>query len=190
VRLSDEADIVLLPMTAGTAQDSLEIVSRLAPVAETPILLAVQQGCEEAAAEALRGGARAFVLLPYRRENLLRQLRQLAQDSASTRSPAVLSAGPIVLHLRRREVTVGGLATPMPAREFDILRMLLEREGEVVTGQEFAARLGGRGNDGSNSLAVHIRRLRERLEPDPSRPCFIRTVRGVGYKLQIGALSR
>jgi two-component system response regulator RegX3 len=70
----------------------------------------------------------------------------------------------------------------MPAREFDILRLLLERAGEVVTAQEILARLWPAGEDGSNSLAVHVRRLRERLEPDPSRPVLLQTVRGVGYK--------
>lgn len=189
VRLAPETDVVVLPMTAGTAQESLMLVPRIAAVCSTPVLLAVQRGCEDAAAEAIHDGAASFVFLPYRRATVLRHLRQLAEHGPRLRSGPVLTAGRVQMDVRRREVTVDGLAAPMPAREFEILRMLLERPGEAVTTQEFLARLWTGGEDGSNSLAVHVRRLRERLEADPSRPALLRTVRGVGYKVESPLLA-
>ncbi len=183
VRLAAASDVVLLPMTAGSAMDSLLLVPQVLGSCTTPVLIAVERGCERAAAQAVDAGAAAYLFLPYLRTTVVRQLRRLAERSPRSKGGDVLSVGRVVMDVRRREVTVDGLVAPMPAREFEILRMLLERAGDVVPTQDILIRLWTDGEDSTRSLSVHIRRLRERLESDPSHPTLLRTVRGVGYTI-------
>ena len=112
-------------------------------------------------------------------------LRRAAAAGPSTGSPgAVLEAADLVLDRDRHEVTRSGESVPMPLKEFDLLALLMENLGLVVTRQTLIDRVWGYDYVGdTKTLDVHIKRLRSKIEPDPEVPRLIITIRGLGYKL-------
>jgi two-component system response regulator RegX3 len=92
--------------------------------------------------------------------------------------------GPVVIDLTRRSVTIHGHAVDVPRKEFELLRVLAQHAGEVVSRQDLLETVWGEDFFGEEkTLDVHISRLRQRLEEDPDSPRLIQTVRGVGYLL-------
>jgi DNA-binding response OmpR family regulator len=108
--------------------------------------------------------------------------RQVGQES-----PAVLRIGDISMDLERHEVTVRGRQIDLTPKEFQILQCFLESPGRVFSRQEMLDRVWGPGYAlEAHALDVHIHSLRQKIEANPSRPQFIMTVRGLGYKLRVG----
>jgi DNA-binding response OmpR family regulator len=95
-----------------------------------------------------------------------------------------LVRGPLALDPSSHEVRMHGVATaPLPLREFQLLHFLMLHAEKVITREQIRVELWGDGARRSNTITVHIRRLRERLGDDPHYPVIIQTVRGVGYRL-------
>lgn len=95
--------------------------------------------------------------------------------------PATLCARDVVVDLDARLVVVGGRVLIVPRKELDILAVLVGAAGRIVARQELIDQVWEHHQAPAKSLDVHIRRLRRRIEPDPHRPRYIRTVRGFGY---------
>jgi DNA-binding response OmpR family regulator len=81
-----------------------------------------------------------------------------------------------------REVKMAGEAVPLTEREFDLLVFLLAEPRRVFTREELLQHVWGYGSGDTGTVTVHVRRLREKIEPDPSHPRFVKTVWGVGYR--------
>jgi two-component system response regulator RegX3 len=97
--------------------------------------------------------------------------------------PTALEAGPVRMDVDRHVVTVNGGQVPMPLKEFDLLELLLRNAGRVLTRGQLIDRVWGADYVGdTKTLDVHVKRLRAKIEPDPSNPRYLVTVRGLGYK--------
>ena len=95
--------------------------------------------------------------------------------------------GAVTLDVARHTVQVGARAVDLPPKQFEVLRLLLSRPGEVIARQSMVDAIWGQDYFGDTRvLDVHMRWLRELLEPDPANPRYLRTVRGVGYKCAEG----
>jgi two-component system response regulator RegX3 len=95
----------------------------------------------------------------------------------------VLAAGPVRMDVERHTVTVAGEEIPLPLKEFDLLEYLLRNVGRVLTRGQLIDRVWGADYVGdTKTLDVHVKRLRAKIEPDPSAPQHLLTVRGLGYK--------
>lgn len=125
---------------------------------------------------------------PPREEN--REGRETPSAAAGERDTArgdghILEAGGVRLDTERHECSVRGVPVHLPLKEFQLLALLLERAGRVVTRDTLIDRVWGYDYVGdTKTLDVHIKRLRSRIEADPSRPALITTVRGVGYRFE------
>ena len=98
---------------------------------------------------------------------------------------ATVAAGPVRMDVERHVVNVAGEAVTMPLKEFELLEMLLRNAGRVLTRGQLIDRVWGSDYVGdTKTLDVHIKRLRSKVEPDPSQPRHIVTVRGLGYKFE------
>jgi two-component system response regulator RegX3 len=98
--------------------------------------------------------------------------------------PATLEVGPIRMDVERHVVSVGGAPVTLPLREFELLELLMRNAGRVLTRGQLIDRVWGANYVGdTKTLDVHIKRLRSKIEVDPSEPTHLVTVRGVGYKL-------
>jgi DNA-binding response OmpR family regulator len=146
--------------------------------ATIPIILGAGPDDAEATVRALAAGASACISRPYRSGEVA-QLLNLVHSADGERA---VVCGPISLDPASVEVRVGGEPVYLPMREFKLLHLLMSRAERLVTREEISARLWGAGRQRSNTITVHVRRLRERLGDDPHHPRVIQTVRGLGYR--------
>ncbi len=103
---------------------------------------------------------------------------------------AVLETGPVRMDVDRHVVTVDGDPIRFPLKEFELLEMLLRNAGRVLTRGQLIDRVWGADYVGdTKTLDVHVKRLRAKIEPDPSEPKHLLTVRGLGYKFEAGTSS-
>jgi DNA-binding response OmpR family regulator len=148
-----------------------------------PVVVGIGDGDGANAGAALAAGAVACVARPYRVPELIPIMRAIRPDSIGTLE-APLVCGRLVLDPATLEVRLDNRVIPLPLREYRLLRFLMEHVDRVVTREQIYETIwGGMSTDASNTLAVHIKRLRERLEDDRKNPQIIFTVRGVGYRL-------
>jgi two-component system, OmpR family, KDP operon response regulator KdpE len=169
---------LLLPDGRGT-----DVCRDLRGWSTVPILVlsAVEEEAEKVAA--LDAGADDYVTKPFSVEELLARLRAALRRSSPSPEP-VLEMGGLAIDLERRLVTVDGAAVSLTPTEYELLRLLAENEGKLLTHPMILKRVWGPAYSGeSNYLHVYVSHLRRKIEPDPARPTYILTEPGVGYRL-------
>jgi two-component system response regulator RegX3 len=180
------ADIVLLdlmlPEMSGT-----EVCRQLRQRSRVPIIMVTARDSEIDKVVGLELGADDYVTKPYSPRELVARIRAvLRRQGTETVDPAAtLAAGPVRMDVERHVVTVDGSAVQLPLKEFELLELLLRNAGRVLTRGQLIDRVWGADYVGdTKTLDVHVKRLRSKLEPEPSAPRHIITVRGLGYKFE------
>ncbi|MGY0067970.1 winged helix-turn-helix transcriptional regulator [Streptomyces sp. QTS137] len=170
------------PLPLVDAARVTELIARLHPV---PVLVgAGPDGAAEATA-AVTAGAIAFVARPYRIEEIAPLLRSGRDDGDG--SAASLSVGDIELDPAGFHVYVRGRSLQLPVREFLLLRYFMERPNKVISRRELTRALWGTEAPDSNTLTVHVRRVRHKLRVEGESCCTIDAIRGMGYRLECGS---
>ena len=173
---------VMLPGLSG-----LEVLRRRRTDGDaTPVVMLSARGEEEDRVVGLEFGADDYLVKPFsprelvlRIHGLLRRDQRLRSDSLLPRS---VSRGDLVIDVPGRVVTQAGRSLELTKREFDLISYLVCYPGQVFTKPELLRRVWGWDFGDTSTVTVHIRRLREKIERDPSDPRLILTVRGVGYR--------
>jgi len=181
------ADIVLLdlmlPEMPGT-----EVCRQLRQRSNVPIIMVTARDSEIDKVVGLEIGADDYVTKPYSPRELVARIRAvLRRQSAEAveHAGATLSAGPVRMDVERHVVTVDGSAVQLPLKEFELLELLLRNAGRVLTRGQLIDRVWGADYVGdTKTLDVHVKRLRSKIEPEPSTPRYLVTVRGLGYKFE------
>ncbi len=181
------ADIVLLdlmlPEMSGT-----EVCRQLRSRSHVPIIMVTARDSEIDKVVGLEIGADDYVTKPYSPRELVARIRAVLRRNAgevADLAPPTLAAGPVRMDVERHVVTVSGAAVPLPLKEFELLEMLLRNAGRVLTRGQLIDRVWGADYVGdTKTLDVHVKRLRSKIEPEPSTPRYIVTVRGLGYKFE------
>ena len=173
---------VMLPRLSG-----LDVCRRIRSYADTPVIMVSARRSEIDTVVGLEVGADDYVAKPYRVRELVARMRTVMRRSGAREvaagSGAELTIGDVTVDRDRHEVTVGGEQARMPLKEFELLALLMENAGFVVTRQTLIDRVWGFDYVGNTkTLDVHIKRLRSRIESDPAEPERIVTIRGLGYK--------
>lgn len=177
-------DLVILDILMP-GMDGLEVCKALRgdpATAGIPILILTAKAEEADRVLGLELGADDYVCKPFGVRELLARVKALLRRGVGSPAPEVLAAGRLVVDQGRRQVTVGDQEIPLTATEFNILRVLVERRGRVLTRQDLLER--ARGEDATASdrtIDVHVSSLRRKLGREGRR---IQTVRGVGYRLK------
>ena len=177
---------LMLPKISG-----VDVCRELRLRSKVPIIMVTAKGSEVDTVVGLEVGADDYVTKPYRLRELVARMRAVLRRTAERmpdRAPGtgdeVLASGDLFLDADRHEVSIRGEALDLPLKEFEVLQLLLERAGRVVTRDQLIDEVWGHDYVGdTKTLDVHIKRLRSRIERDPSAPERILTVRGVGYKI-------
>ncbi|MCK9921084.1 response regulator transcription factor [Frankia sp. AgPm24] len=172
--------------------DGVTVVRTVRSVAghdDLPILLAVGPDDRPAAAAGLDAGASACVGKPYRVTEVLAMVGGLRPDrsgaqTARSNGTEVLRGGPVLLDRAAHEVRLDGTLVSVPPREFRLLALLLEQAGRVVPRETLLREVWGSAHTETNTLAVHVRRLRRRLGEAAGEPTIIESIRGVGYRFR------
>ena len=180
------ADIVLLdlmlPGLPGT-----EVCRQIRQTSNVPVIMVSAKDDEVDKVVGLELGADDYVTKPYSPRELVARIRAvLRRGSEPELAPMTLEAGPIRMDVERHVVTVDGTDQRLPLKEFELLEMFLRNQGRVLTRGQLIDRVWGSDYVGdTKTLDVHVKRLRAKLEPDPSDPKYLVTVRGLGYKLDL-----
>ena len=133
-------------------------------------------------------GADDYVTKPYSTRELLARMKAVLRRGSEpvAQESGVLKAGPVVMDIERHMVTVNGEKIQMPLKEFELLELLMENVNRVLTRGQIIDRVWGSNYFGdTKTLDVHVKRIRSKIEDDPSRPRHLLTVRGLGYKFEV-----
>ena len=172
-------DVVLVSATLPVI-GAVEFVRAVRRARAVPVLLGVGDGHAEQAVQALAAGATACVARPYRVPELLPLVQAAFPGDAGTRG--VLTVGGVELDVGAYQVRVGGTLVHLPLREFELLHYLMRNADRTVTREQIMRHVWHAAETMStNTIAVHVKRLRARLGDDDDN--LIQTVRGVGYRL-------
>jgi two-component system response regulator RegX3 len=173
---------VALPDLSG-----IEVARRLRAGSNVPIIMLTARRSESDKITGLDAGADDYVTKPFSHGELLARIRaqmRRGPTSAGTASEGVYSVGALRIDTGMRRLTRDERGIEVSAREFDILRILAEAAGRVVERQQLFTSVWGPAFYGDErALDVYIRMIRKKIEPDPGRPQYLHTVRGVGYRL-------
>jgi two-component system response regulator RegX3 len=147
------------------------------------------KGAEIDTVVGLEVGADDYITKPYRMREVIARMRAVLRRapgdgaSASDLSPGSLAVGDVVLDPDEHRVTIDGEDVALPLKEFELLHLLLANAGRVLPRETLIDRVWGSDYVGdTKTLDVHIKRLRSKVEPDPTSPTRIITYRGLGYK--------
>ena len=169
---------VLLPDGRGT-----DVCRELRTWSAVPILVLSAVGEEQEKIAALDAGADDYVTKPFSGDELLARLRAALRRTRPEPRP-VVEVGDLRIDLERRHVTVCGREVALTPIEYDLLRLLAENEGKLMTHPVILREIWGPAyGDESNYLHVYVSHLRRKIEPDPARPRYLLTQPGVGYRL-------
>ena len=176
---------LLLPDGRGT-----DVCRELRRWNTAPILVLSAVGEEKEKIEALDAGADDYVTKPFSGDELLARLRAALRRAAPSPDP-VVTVGDLRIDLDKRSVTMAGAPVSLTPIEYDLLRLLAENQGKLLTHPMILRAIWGPAfQEESNYLHVHVSHLRRKIEPDPARPRYILNQAGVGYRLVEPSLSR
>jgi two-component system response regulator RegX3 len=180
------ADLVLLdlmlPGLPGT-----EVCRALRAKSSVPIIMVTAKDGEIDKVVGLELGADDYVTKPFSSRELVARVRAVLRRRGEPEDllPATLECGPVRMDVERHTVSVSGNNVSLPLKEFELLELLLRNSGRVLTRGQLIDRVWGTDYVGDGkTLDVHVKRLRSKLEPEPSDPRYLVTVRGLGYKFE------
>jgi two-component system response regulator RegX3 len=176
---------VMLPRISG-----VDVCRELRSRSRVPIIMVTARSAEIDAVVGLEVGADDYVSKPFRLRELIARVRAALRrssedDTVDTAPQEVLEVGDVRLDAGRHEVFVRGEAVALPLKEFELLELLLANAGRVLTRDVLIDRIWGPNYFGdTKTLDVHVKRLRAKVEEDPSKPTRVVTIRGVGYRYE------
>ena len=181
---------VMLPKVSG-----IDVCREIRSRSNVPIIMVTAKGAEIDTVVGLEVGADDYVTKPYRLRELVARIRAvLRRRSVDEVSPVpaivndaeLVSVGDVALDHERHEVVIRGEEVRLPLKEFELLALLLENAGRVLTRDILIDRVWGADYVGdTKTLDVHVKRLRSKVEADPANPTRIITIRGLGYKYEM-----
>ncbi|MBX6389186.1 MAG: response regulator transcription factor [Frankia sp.] len=174
---------VMLPGLSGT-----EVCRALRKKSSVPVIMLTARDSEIDKVLGLELGADDYVTKPFSARELVARIRAVLRRRAAVpdeAEPMTLEAGGVRMDVERHVVTVNGEPVALPLKEFELLEMFLRNIGRVLTRGQLIDRVWGSDYVGdTKTLDVHVKRLRAKIEAEPSNPRHLVTVRGLGYKFE------
>lgn len=177
-------DLVILDLGLPD-MDGIEVTRRTREWSKVPIIILSVREQEDDKIAALDAGADDYLTKPFGMGELLARIRTVLRRQSTVSSEPVFTIGGLVVDLANRLVTMNDAEVQLTPTEYDILRLLVTNAGKVLTNRQLLKQVWGDGYDDLHILRVNVSNLRHKLEPDPSRPTYIHTEPGVGYRLKL-----
>ena len=179
----ERPDLVVLDvMLPGV--DGLEVIRRIRSGGDLPVIMLTALGSEEDRVVGLELGADDYLTKPFSPRELVLRIGSVLRRAGESTSPdlEVLEDGGLLIDGPRRQVTLDGVPLSLTMREFDLLRFFVGHPGVAFTRVELLEKVWGWSFGDQSTVTVHVRRLREKVEKDPTSPARLQTVWGVGYR--------
>jgi two-component system KDP operon response regulator KdpE len=183
-RLAEKPDIVILDLGLPDIS-GLELLRRMREQGlTTPVIVLSSRGDEAGKVQALDLGADDYVTKPFGMNELLARMRAAMRHQLHSQGERpIFQLGDLSVDLVRRIVKLRGNEVKLSPKEYELLRVLVQHAGKVLTHQFVLRQVWGAATD-SQYLRVYVRALRQKVEPNPERPEYILTETGVGYRLR------
>lgn len=182
--LSHRPDIIILDLGLPDI-DGIEVTRRLREWSQTPIIILSVREAEQDKIAALDAGADDYLTKPFGTGELLARMRVALRKQVSAANEPVFQSNGLTVDFARRLVMVANKEVQLTPTEYDLLKVLVTHAGKVITHHQLLRQVWGDGYDDMHILRVNISNLRGKIEPDPSRPTYIHTEPGVGYRLKV-----
>ena len=177
-------DLLLLDIMMP-GQDGLDVLEGLRRTSAVPVILLTATSEEADRVLGFRFGADDYVVKPFSTAELTARIAAVLRRTAANRSGGHLHFDGLDIDLAKREVVVRGTMVDLPAREYDVLAFLASFPQQTFSREQLLERLWPHTGDRiPSTVTEHVGRIRRRIEEDPERPRWIRTVRGVGYRFE------
>jgi two-component system KDP operon response regulator KdpE len=185
--VSGRPDVIILDLGLPD-MDGVEVARRLREWTQIPIIVVSVRDQEEVKIAALDAGADDYLTKPFGVGELTARVRAALRRSAHPETEPIFQKDDLLVDLARRNVVKQGQAVSLTPTEYDILRLLVQHAGKVLTHEQLIRSIWGSesvtGEEDSHLLRVNVSNLRRKIEADPSRPRYIVTEPGVGYRLK------
>ncbi len=183
--LADPPDLVVLDLMLPSL-GGLELCRRLRAVVPVPVIMLTARGEEADRIAGLELGADDYVAKPFSPRELTARvkavLRRVASPLGHPGEPTLLAAGGLEVDVVAHEAHLDGTLVALTSKEFDLLTHFLRHPRRAFRREELLEAIWGFSYGDTSTVTVHVRRLREKIEVDPSAPRLVHTVRGVGYR--------
>ena len=184
--MADPPDLVVLDLMLP-GLDGLEVCRRIQALAPVPVVMLTAKGDETDRIIGLELGADDYVSKPFSPRELVARIKAVLRRANAPLAPAgpgaaLLQAGSVEIDVTAHEARRDGELLPLTAREFELLVFLVRHPRRAFRREEVLERVWGSRYGDTSTVTVHIRRLREKIEDDPSKPVHLATVWGVGYR--------
>lgn len=184
VVITHHPDIIILDLGLPDI-DGIEVTRRLREWSQTPIIILSVREAENDKIAALDAGADDYLTKPFGTGELMARIRVVMRRLAGKQDEPVLQAGDLKMDISRRVVTVKDEQISLTPTEYEILRLLLQNAGKVITHRQLLRQVWGTAYESEmHILRVNISNLRRKIEADPTRPQYVVTEPGVGYRLR------
>ena len=180
---ADPFDILLVDLMLP-GMDGLTLSRKIRERWNTPLIMVTARGDDADKIVGLELGADDYLAKPFNPRELLARIRAVLRR-AEPGELLKFESGGLAIDFAAREVTVDGARQTLTAHEYDLLCALARNAGRVLTRDQLLEQMKGDHADDAfdRSIDVHVSRLRQKIEPDPRHPRFVKTVRGAGYLL-------
>lgn len=183
--LNDRPDIIILDLGLPDF-DGIEVTRRLREWSQTPIIILSVREAENDKIAALDAGADDYLTKPFGTGELMARMRVAMRRLANKSDEPILQVDNLRIDLSRRLVTVDEKEISLTPTEYDILRLLMQNAGKVLTHRHLLRQVWGTAYESEmHLLRVNISNLRRKIETDPARPHYLVTESGVGYRLRV-----
>jgi DNA-binding response OmpR family regulator len=186
--LSDPPELVILDLMLPKL-GGLEVCKRIRATAPVPVIILTALGEEADRIVGLELGADDYVAKPFSPRELTARVKAVLRRATgplapSAPAPALLRAGDLEVDVTAHEARLGGELVSLTAKEFDLLAYFMEHPRRAFRREELLEQVWGFSYGDTSTVTVHVRRLREKIEADPSAPRYVCTVWGVGYRFE------
>jgi len=179
----ESPDLVILDMGLPDV-DGLEVIKSIREWSRVPIIILSVREQEDQKVGALDAGASDYVTKPFGMGELMARIRVALRALAPGHDEPVIEIGELAMDLTKRRTTMGGQEVRLTPTEYELLKYLATNSGKVLTRRQLLEQVWGPDfTSDVQYLRVYIGQLRKKIEPDPSRPQYIITEPGVGYRL-------
>ncbi len=182
----ERPDLVILDLGLPDL-DGIDVTRSLREWSQTPVIILSVREAEADKIAALDAGADDYLTKPFGLGELLARMRVALRRQARGKNEPTFESGGLRVDFERRQVTVNGKEVQLTPTEYDLLKILILNAEKVLTHHQLLHQVWGEERADMHLLRVNVSNLRRKLEPDPTRPTYIRTEPGIGYRLRMVA---